>query len=447
MKICGQELSVIRNQLNALCMNLISWLLQFVPKSLRPTGRIRTPKADDDCCVCIDGPGGIDRLQVIALDKAIASNKTEKYVNRIATIGYNVKGYPAPFVALPNNMESLPDDLVLIKVHYFSINYADVTIRWGLYESALRYVGWPIVPGFDVSGIVEWAGRKSGLEEGDKVFGFTLFGAYSSSLLVPAIQLRKLPFSVGTGKLALSLESAASLPAVAATALHAISQAGGWPMAVRTVNKAALIHSAAGGVGGMLIQMLKELGYHPIVGVVGSSHKVEFCKKLGADYVIDKSSSTLWTEAKKYSPNGYVAIFDANGVDTLSDSYENLSRCGRLVTYGFHSNLPKASSFISPVEWIRMIYRVFAMPKFEPMSLVLDSKAVLGFNLSFFADEHELVKLYFDQIYTWIAEGKISAPACTVCEMKDIGIAHELIQTGSTVGKIVIRVPLHAGGI
>ena len=445
MKIFGQELSVIQNQLNALCMNLLSWFLSYLPASLRSNPELRSPKKGEDCCVCIDGPGGVDRLQVIALNKATANNKSGSLSDRIVTIGYNVKGYPAPFTALPVNMESLPADLVLVKVHYFSVNYADVTIRWGLYESALRYVGWPIVPGFDVSGVVEWAGRESGFESGDKVFGFTLFGAYSSSLLVPGRQLRKIPLALGTTNPALTLESAASLPAVAATALHAISQAGGWPMAVTTVNKAALVHSAAGGVGGMLVQMLKERGYHPIVGVVGSGHKVEFCKNLGADYVIDKSHTNLWAEAKKYSPSGYVAIFDANGVDTLSDSYEHLSRCGRLVTYGFHSNLPKASSLLSPLEWLKMIYRVIAMPKFEPMSLVLDSKAVLGFNLSFFADEHELVRSYFEQIYVWVEEGKISVPACTVSDMKDIGRAHELLQTGTTVGKIVMRVSVNAG--
>jgi NADPH:quinone reductase-like Zn-dependent oxidoreductase len=290
-------------------------------------------------------------------------------------------------------------------------------------------------------------------------------------------QVRKIPIAVSTGKPAISLESAASLPAVAATALHAISQAGGWPDKCATVNKAALVHrfititllcslfslffpfhiclsllffhynSAAGGVGGMLVQMLKELGYYPIVGVVGSSHKVEFCKNLGADFVIDKSCSNLWKEAHKHSPDGYVAVFDANGVDTLADSYEHLSRCGRLVTYGFHSNLPKAAALISPIEWMRMIYRVIAMPKFEPMSLVLDSKAVLGFNLSFFADEHELVRRYFEQIYEWVRLGKIQVPACTVCDMKDIGAAHELIQTGSTVGKIVMKVSVNADDI
>lgn len=82
---------------------------------------------------------------------------------------------------------------------------------------------------------------------GDKVFGFTLFGAYSSLLLVPGRQIRKIPQLLG-GKesKSLSLESAAALPAVAATALHAISQAGAWPEKICTKNRAALVHSAAG---------------------------------------------------------------------------------------------------------------------------------------------------------------------------------------------------------
>ena len=79
---------------------------------------------------------------------------------------------------------------------------------------------------------------------GDQVFGFTLFGAYSSLLLVPGKQIRKIPQLLG-GKV-LSLESAAALPAVAATALHAISQAGAWPEKICTKNRSALVHSAAG---------------------------------------------------------------------------------------------------------------------------------------------------------------------------------------------------------
>lgn len=145
------------------------------------------------------------------------------------------------------------------------------------------------------------------------MYGCSMFGAYSSRVLVPSNQLSLRPNN-------LSMKDAAALPAVAGTALHALSLAGFWPNPPITNNKAVLIHSAAGGVGLMLVQMAKILGCSPIVAVVGAPHKVKTCKDFGADFVIDKSSSDLWSEAKKAS-NGYAAIFDANGVSTLSNSY------------------------------------------------------------------------------------------------------------------------------
>lgn len=302
-----------------------------------------------------------------------------------------------------------------------------------LYESALRYVGWPIVPGFDFAGIVEWAGPDSPFKVGDEVFGFTLFGAYSSRILVPESQLRKKPKKI-------SMEDASALPAVAATALHALALAGAFPGPILSNNRAVLIHSAAGGVGSMLIQMCKLVGFSPIVAVVGSKHKVNFCTELGADYVIDKSSSDLWTEAEKISRDGYVAVFDANGVSTMNDSYEHLCRCGRLIVYGFHSNLPKVSDLLSPWAWVGMILKVFQMPKFDAMAMTLDSKGVLGFNLSFFADEKALIEQYMKQIIDWVDQGKLKVASVTVFPMEDINRAHELIQSGASVGKIVCKI-------
>ena len=100
-------------------------------------------------------------------------------------------------------------------------------------------MGWPIVPGFDFSGTVLWAGVSSGFQEGDKVFGCTLFGAYSSRILVPARQIRRVPENM-------PMERAAAVPAVAGTALHAVSLANGWPNhRLLTNNTGVLIHSAA----------------------------------------------------------------------------------------------------------------------------------------------------------------------------------------------------------
>ena len=54
-----------------------------------------------------------------------------------------------------------------------------------------------------------------------------------------------------------------------------------------------------------------------VVGVVGSAHKVQAVRDLGADDVIDKSTQNLWERAKVIAPEGYHIIFDANGVETL----------------------------------------------------------------------------------------------------------------------------------
>jgi NADPH:quinone reductase-like Zn-dependent oxidoreductase len=191
----------------------------------------------------------------------------------------------------------------------------------------------------------------------------------------------------------------------------------------------------------MLIQILKLQGFKPIVAVVGRAHKKSFCLSLGADHVIDKSStSDIWKEARKVSPSGFAAVFDANGLETLQASYDNLAMCGTLVIYGFHSNLPH-SSLLSPMDWLQMIWGMVMMPKFDPMQMVLDSKTVSGFNLSFFADEKDLIEVYLKQLVGWIEEGKLSVQESTVFEMKDIGKAHELIQSGSSVGKIVLSTP------
>jgi 2-desacetyl-2-hydroxyethyl bacteriochlorophyllide A dehydrogenase len=306
MHILGIDVSVLHNQIAALVWNILDWAISFIP-------HLKKKRIDDTHsnhkCIVIRGPGGFNQLQQSELK------------DDCVTVGYNIQGFKSPFATI-TDFNQLDPTLVIINIHYFSVNYADIAIRWGLYESALRYVGWPIVPGFDSAGAIEWAGKDSGFVKGDKVFGFTLFGAYSSKLLVPSRQIRKMPSM-------LKLEEAAALPAVAATALHSIALSGGWPNSPISTNKAVLIHSAAGGVGSLLIQMCKIIGYTPIVAVVGSPHKIEFCRRLGAQIVIDKSKLNgrkLWQAIEKACPSGFTAIFDANGVSTLKESYNHLAQ-------------------------------------------------------------------------------------------------------------------------
>lgn len=227
---------VTASQLKALLLNVWSWLASFF-KADRALKRRREASSGRECCVAVRGPGGLDALDVTPLDGRV-------------TVGYNLRNAPPPFARAT---DMLPTQCI-IDVDYFSVNFADIAIRWGLYESALRYVGWPIVPGFDFSGRVTEAGPESGFTRGDAVFGFSLFGAYSRRLLVPGAQIRRIPTLRVSGR-QLALDAAAGLPAVASTALHAIALAGGWPQPLVSRCRAALVHSAAGGVGSMLLQV------------------------------------------------------------------------------------------------------------------------------------------------------------------------------------------------
>ena len=230
MKVLGQELSVLLNQIHALFANIVSWIFSCwctVPEIV---------EWKDNSCIVISGPGGSEKLQLKEFPQGTIG----------ATVGYNVPTLKSPFVLLSNEND-IPDDCVVVKVTNFSVNYADVCIRWGLYESAIKYVGWPIVPGFDFTGVIEYVGKNNTqYNKGDEIFGYTMFGAYTSRLVVPMRQIRKRPQHIPSSLMA-------GVPAVAATALHCLHLAGAWPSGkLLSRNKAALIHSAGGGVGSML---------------------------------------------------------------------------------------------------------------------------------------------------------------------------------------------------
>ena len=315
-----------------------------------------------------------------------------------------------------------PDDVV-IDVRAIGINYADVIVRMGLYSSAREFVGWPITPGFEVSGVVEECGQRvEAFKPGDDVIAVTRFDGYATKLCVKQVYAFPKP-------LALSYAQAASLPAVFMTAWFALKE-----LAHPRPGAKVLVHSAAGGVGSSLVQLAKLMGCE-VVGVVGASHKVEVAKSLGADFVIDKSRQDLWKEARKRAPQGYDVICDANGVASLRESYKHLRRAGKLVVYGFHTMMPKKGG--SP-NWPKLALDWLKMPRFNPLDLTNDSKSVLAFNLSYLFDRTDLLELFVSDLRRWIAEGAIKPPPVKEYPFEDVARAHADIESGMTVGKLVL---------
>lgn len=312
---------------------------------------------------------------------------------------------------------------VRIDVRASGVNYADVIVRMGLYQSALELVGWPITPGFEVSGIVSAVGDEvTDFSVGDEVVAVTLFDGYASHVVVDDIYVFDKPESLG-------FEDAASLPAVMMTAWFAL-----YELAHPREGSKVLIHSAAGGVGSSLVQLAKIRGCE-VVGVVGASHKVDTCKSLGADQVIDKSTQDLWAEAERFAPDGYDVICDANGVATLKDSYEHLRRAGKLVVYGFHTMMPKKGG---KPNWLKLASGWLRTPRFNPLEMTTNSRSVLAFNLSYLFDRSDMLELFVSDLQRWLAEGRVVAPPVTTYALEDVAQAHRDIESGQTVGKLVL---------
>lgn len=314
-------------------------------------------------------------------------------------------------------------DEVLIDVAAIGVNYADCVTRMGLYASAKYYAGYPMTPGFEVAGTVLAGGAAvTDLEPGTRVLAVTRFNGYATRLAVARSQVFRLPPR-------LPLNEAAGFSTVALTAWFALFE-----LVHPHAGNHRLVHSAAGGVGSMLVQLGKLAGCR-VTGVVGSAHKVAVVQSLGADAVIDKSSQPLWPAAEQLAPHGYDVILDANGVATLRQSYKHLAPLGKLVVYGFHSMLPRRGGV---PHRLRLAWDYLRTPRFSPFDLTTRNRSVLGFNLSFLFDRTALLQQGIQQLLGWLEEGKLQPPAVTCYPFESVAQAHRDLESGQTTGKLVL---------
>jgi len=326
------------------------------------------------------------------------------------------------------NIESFPDPnagkgQVVVETKAIGVNYADCIVRMGLYASAKEYVGWPITPGFEFAGLVAQTGEDvKDLPIGSEVFGVTRFGAYSTHVVVPRDQLFKIPKGF-------SYEQAAGFPTIYLTAYYALH------LVVKIFpDSTILVHSAAGGVGSALLQLCRLAGWKTI-GVVGSSHKVQAAREMGAHRVIDKSREDLWKRVEELAPEGCDAILDGNGALTLKQSYKHLKPTGKLISYGFHSMFPR--KFGVP-NYLKLAWDYLRTPFFNPLNMHKKNRSVVTFNLSFLFDRKDLFRIAMNSLYGWLEEGKITMPRVTTYPFTEAARAHRDIQSGKTLGKLVL---------
>jgi len=168
---------------------------------------------------------------------------------------------------------------VLVAVHAASINPIDWKLRAGVVRQFFPLT-FPCVLGRDFSGVVAAAGAEvQGLAVGDDVFGMAdakRGGTHAEFVAVDSDAVARKPRG-------LSHIDAASLPLAGLTALIALDEVAG----IRSGQR-VLIHAAAGGVGGLAVQLAKHRGCW-VAGTCGGAN-IDYVKRLGADKVVDYAS-------------------------------------------------------------------------------------------------------------------------------------------------------------
>ena len=319
---------------------------------------------------------------------------------------------------------------VRVAVAAIGVNFADIAIRLGLYESAKKYVGWPITPGFETAGVIDAVGADAagqlsalGLGLGSQVIAISRFFGYASQVLVPVTQLVPLP--VGW-----TLDEGAAFPVAALTAWYGLHH-----LAHARAGDRVLVHSAAGGVGQALVQLAVAQGCR-VLGTVSSAQKVPVVMALGAEQVVVRAPGALWPAVETWAADGVDIILDANGLETLADGYRHLAPAGRLVVYGHASMLDRGGGR-TPL-W-KLAWRWLRTPRWNPLDMTTQNKSVMTFNLSFLFDKNEIMQEAMAFLLDRVATGQLRPLPVTVFPLARVADAHLALESGTTTGKLVLR--------
>ena len=217
-------------------------------------------------------------------------------------------------------------DEVLVKVLAASVNAADWHMLRGrpLFSRATLGLLRPKhqVLGVDVAGQVEAVGGGvSGLQPGDEVYANLLdhgYGGFADYVAVPAGVLSLKPAS-------LSFEEAAAVPMSAVTALQGLRHHG-----ELQPGQTVLINGGTGGVGSFAVQLAKAAGAE--VTAVTSTPNLELVRSLGADHVVDYTSTDFAAGGRSYD-----RILDTVGNRSVRDLRRALADGGKAAVTGFTS--------------------------------------------------------------------------------------------------------------
>lgn len=300
------------------------------------------------------------------------------------------------------------DGQVLVKMAFAGVNFTDVYRRQGDYAESVTYATpLPFILGVEGAGTVAALGTGvAGLAVGDRVAFTRNPGSYAEYCLAPAARLARVPDAV-------ALDVASAVMTHGMTAHYLSSEFG------LKAGDTALVHAAAGGVGQMLVQMLKQRGVR-VIATVGSDAKAGVARALGADQVVIYTREDFREAARAFTEgHGVDVAFDSVGKATLHGSLYSLRRRGTCVLYGHASGLVR---------------------DFEPMELAEAGSVLLTrTHMAHFVATPEEYARRANDVIRWIADETLKVSIQRIFDLADAGEAHAILESRGSIGKLLLR--------
>jgi NADPH:quinone reductase-like Zn-dependent oxidoreductase len=306
---------------------------------------------------------------------------------------------------------------VRIRVKAAGINFADLMARVGLYPDAPKL---PCVVGYEVSGTIDRIGAGvSGFAQGDRVFAMPFFGGYTDTLVVPAIQVLKMPA-------AMTFEEGAAIPVTYVTAHDAMLFTG-----VTRPGSTVFIHSAAGGVGVAAIQIARARGC-VILGAASPS-KHAFLREQGVQHPI--ATADDYTDAVRaiVGDRGVDLILDPVGGKSWTQGYELLAPCGRLVAFGV-----SAAASGNTRNLFHALGAILGVKKWSPMQMMNDNKTITGINMGHLVSRPDLMRPQLEALVQMYEKGEIKPHVSRTFRFDEAAAAHQFIHDRKATGKVLL---------
>ena len=294
----------------------------------------------------------------------------------------------------------IKEEEVLIKVHAAGVNRPDLLQRLGKYPPP---DGASDIPGLEVAGEIV-ASNSDRWQIGDKVCALLTGGGYAEYAAAHSGSCLKIPDG-------LNMEEAASLPETFFTVWNNLFIRGALKK-----NERALIHGGASGIGVAAIGMAKAMGSYVII-TAGSDKKCKACLELGADEAINYKEKDFEKEITEKVD----VVLDMVGGDYFLKNLSLLNLDGRHVSIA-HLNGPNANIDINLIMRNRLMITGSTL---RPRSA---------------EEKTELAKGLNKNIWPKIKSGAIKPVIYKTFSLNEANIAHEELEQGNHIGKIILKV-------